>query len=207
MHQKRLLALLAAVLCSAAAYAQDAGIYLKGTLGFECRYAQFDIDKAGFLGRWAWDDYAARFALNPTVGIMPAPDSDNFFLKGLGIEVGLGIGCGSLALDADGESLDTMLLAFIPRVSAVWHLFFGDARFGDRTQVLVPHVLLGVELPVQVPLEESLGSLLTFGVDTGIGLTLNVTEQVGMVAEIVWTLPFGSADGFALSAGVTYRLR
>ena len=188
-------------------------MYLKGTLGWENRWSVFDYEYEytynDFFGDYtvtatgSYGDYSGRFVLNPGIGMVFKPDSDNIFLKGLGAEASLGIGFGSIS----NPYIDSGIFSLVPRVNAVWHLFFGDAKFGDGKQKFVPHAVLGFEIPIQVPFNSDLSTAVGFGLDTGVGVTFNLNDKLGIVADFNWTLPFGNAYGISLTAGATYRLK
>ena len=213
-----LVAAVAALFCSAAAFAGSMPMYLKGTLGWENRWSVFDytykdsVWVGSYLGKDVYEDievngsygdYSGRFVLNPGIGMVFKPDSDNIFLKGLGAEASLGIGFGSIS----NPYIDSGIFSLVPRVNAVWHLFFGDAKFGDGKQKFVPHAVLGFEIPIQVPFNSDLSTAVSFGFDTGVGVTFNLNDKLGIVADFNWTLPFGNAYGISLTAGATYRLK
>ena len=218
-----LVAAVAVLFCSAAVFAEGMPMYLKGTLGWENRWSVFDYEyeyeytdvettssypyykevtrTAKVNG--SYGDYSGRFVLNPGIGMVFKPDSDNIFLKGLGAEASLGIGFGSIS----NSYIDSGVFSLVPRVNAVWHLFFGDAKFGDGKQKFVPHAVLGFEIPIQVPFDSDLSTAVSFGLDTGVGVTFNLNDKLGLVADFNWTLPFGNAYGISLTAGATYRLK
>ena len=205
-----LVAAVAVLFCSAAVFAEGMPMYLKGTLGWENRWSVFDYEYTyevydGYTRKatGSYGDYSGRFVLNPGIGMIFKPDSDNIFLKGLGAEATLGIGFGSI----DSSYIDSGVFSLVPRVNAVWHLFFGDAKFGDGKQKFVPHAVLGFEIPIQVPFDSDLSTAVGFGLDTGVGVTFNLNDKLGLVADFNWTLPFGNAYGISLTAGATYRLK
>ncbi|MDE5799267.1 MAG: hypothetical protein K2H73_09690, partial [Treponemataceae bacterium] len=100
MNRKILVAAVAAVICSAAAGAagffDGKPLYAKVALGYEMR----SVDVPYWLASNNVDDYVTAsqsvsfFKLKPSAGMVLFPEHDNFFLKGLAVEVGLDFGFG-----------------------------------------------------------------------------------------------------------------
>ena len=93
MYKKTLVAALTVLLCGA--------VFAEGFDGKNF-YGKLSVGKERCTDSWTMsvdgggsgsiDDVTTELTLlTPTVGIMIAPDSDNFFLKLLAVEVGLGL--------------------------------------------------------------------------------------------------------------------
>ena len=146
-----------------------------------------------------------------------APDSDNRFLRGFGLEASFGVGIGG-ASEATMYStpISTSSLTLIPRVDAVWHLLKNGAKFGE--QKFVMHFMTGFELPIFIPLSSTgvvekdrpsgtrtekyrLVPAAMSTLNVGAGFDLKLTDKLDLVADISVGIFL-----FNINAGIVYRL-
>ena len=211
----KIVAALAVMLCSGSAFAEGMTMYGKITGGFDARTGNFgvstddDDDDRAFGFR--------SFVVTPIFGMLFAPDSDNRFLRGFGLEASFGVGIGGgseMALFRD--AISTSSLTLIPRVDAVWHLLKNGAKFGE--QKFVMHFMTGFELPIFIPLS-STGEVeidrpsgtrtqkyrlvpgVMLGWNVGAGFDLKLTDKLDLVADISVGIFL-----FNINAGIVYRL-
>ena len=203
----KILAALAVMLCSGSAFAEGKTMYGKITGGFDAR--------EGGLGVSTDDDARAfefnSFVVTPTFGMLFAPDSDNRFLRGFGLEAsfGVGIGRGIEATESVRSTLiSTSSLTLIPRVDAVWHLLKNGAKFGE--QKFVMHFMTGFEFPIFIPLSSTvevenykyrLTPWVMSTLNVGAGFDLKLTDKLDLVADISVGIIL-----FNINAGIVYRL-
>ena len=145
MYKKTLVAALTVLLCGAvfAEGFDGKNFYGKLSVGKERRTDDWTMSVDGTSGSMSIDDVTTELPLlTPTVGMMIAPDSDNFFLKGLAVEVGLGLGFGKQQVvggapsdgSSDGEADEDAnpvgsgndVVAILPRADLVWNVLIKD---------------------------------------------------------------------------------
>lgn len=147
-----------------------------------------------------------------------APDSDNRFLRGFGLEASFGVGIGrGSEIVVFSAPISTGSLMLIPRVDAVWHLLKNGAKFGE--QKFVMHFMTGFELPIFIPLSSTveveiykngetrtqkyrLAPWAMSTLNVGAGFDLKLTDKLDLVADI--------SVGFILfniNAGIVYRFK
>ena len=216
MNKKTLVAAVAAVICSVAVCADGffdgKPLYAKLALGYEMR--SVDVPYLSPVAS-SYEDYAtfsdsmSFFKLKPSVGMVLFPEHDNFFLKGLVVEVGLDFGFGGADYDYVGYGTDTSAVTIIPGARAVWNAMIPESRF-------IPHAFVGFEIPISIVSSEVTGvSGLSdagwrettggFDIDAGVGVTFNVTEKIGVLAD--FTGFFGTSNGFSFTVGASYRFK
>ena len=215
MNRKILVAAVAAVICSAAAGAagffDGKPLYAKLALGYEMR----SVDVPYRLASNNVDDYVTAsesvsfFKLKPSAGMVLFPEHDNFFLKGLAVEVGLDFGFGGKDIGYGGWGIDAFAFTLIPGARAVWNAMIPESRF-------IPRAFVGFEIPISFVSSEITGvSALDgagwrdvsggFDIDLGVGVTFNLTEKIGILAD--FTGFFGTSSGFSFTAGASYRFK
>ena len=197
----KVLAGLAVMFAAGSAFAKPA-MYLKLTGGYDFRLGTFKFDYSDD------DDYGPfgrslngfnHFAVTPTFGMIFVPESDNGFLRGFGMELGLGVGIGK----GEGIFNDKVLdLALIPRLDLVYHLLTQGRKFGE--QKFVMHFMLGIEVPVFIPLKDTeyIKPDSFFDVNLiGVGFDLKLTDKLDLVADMYLSMFFA----FDLNVGIAYR--
>lgn len=196
MHNKKLLGvILAALFCSTTVFSAPA-IYGALSSGLEMSFI-------GVTNSNGYSDlsYTVGFAVNPTVGIVFAPDSDNFFMRGFGIEASVGL------YMASSSYFDALVLS--PRVEAVWHMHFGSNHFGE--QVVVPRILMGLGVPIAIPsgynpLGMRPGVFLSL--ESGVGVEFNVwKKKLAISTDFVLGIPSVRIVLPVLNVGVAYRFK
>lgn len=197
----KVLAGLAVMFAAGSAFAKPA-MYLKLTGGYDFRLGTFKFDYSDD------DDYGPfgrslngfnHFAVTPTFGMIFVPESDNGFLRGFGMELGLGVGIGK----GEGIFNDKVLdLALIPRLDLVYHLLTQGRKFGE--QKFVMHFMLGIEVPVFIPLKDTeyVKADNFFDVNLiGVGFDLKLTDKLDLVADMYLSMFFA----FDFNVGIAYR--
>lgn len=196
IHNKKLLGvILAALFCSTTVFSAPA-IYGALSSGLEMSFI-------GVTNSNGYSDlsYTVGFAVNPTVGIVFAPDSDNFFMRGFGIEASVGL------YMASSSYFDALVLS--PRVEAVWHMHFGSNHFGE--QVVVPRILMGLGVPIAIPsgynpLGMRPGVFLSL--ESGVGVEFNVwKKKLAISTDFVLGIPSVRVVLPVLNVGVAYRFK
>lgn len=196
IHNKKLLGvILAALFCSTTVFSAPA-IYGALSSGLEMSFI-------GVTNSNGYSDlsYTVGFAVNPTVGIVFAPDSDNFFMRGFGIEASVGL------YMASSSYFDALVLS--PRVEAVWHMHFGSNHFGE--QVVVPRILMGLGVPIAIPsgynpLGMRPGVFLSL--ESGVGVEFNVwKKKLAISTDFVLGIPSVRIVLPVLNVGVAYRFK
>ena len=228
MYKKTLVAALTVLLCGAvfAEGFDGKNFYGKLSVGKERRTDDWTMSVDGTSGSMSIDDVTTELTLlTPTVGMMIAPDSDNFFLKGLAVEIGLGLGFGKQqeALpsamdqandavngivsgitgedygDSDGASASSYsVVAILPRADLVWNVLIKDSR-------IVPFARFGFSVPIQVAWAgpKTSNYAVSFEIDAGLGVTFNVTERFGLVADARFA--FGPSSSVAVTFGTRFK--
>ena len=215
MNRKILVAAVAAVICSAAAGAagffDGKPLYAKLALGYEMR----SVDVPYWLASNNVDDYVTAsesvsfFKLKPSAGMVLFPEHENFFLKGLAVEVGLDFGFGGKDIGYAGYGIDAFAFTLIPGAKAVWNAMIPESRF-------IPRAFVGFEIPISFVSSEITGVPALdgagwrdvsggFDIDMGVGVTFNLTEKIGILAD--FTGFFGTSNGFSFTAGASYRFK
>ncbi|MDE5613910.1 MAG: hypothetical protein K2I74_04575 [Treponemataceae bacterium] len=215
MNRKILVAAVAAVICSAAAGAEGffdgKPLYAKVALGYEMRSVDVPYN---YVGNNA-DDYVTAsqsvsfFKLKPSAGMVLFPEHDNFFLKGLAVEVGLDFGFGGKDIGYAGYGIDAFVFTLVPGARAVWNAMIPESRF-------IPRAFVGFEIPISFVSSEITGVPKLdgagwrdvsggFDIDMGVGVTFNLTEKIGILAD--FTGFFGTSNGFSFTAGASYRFK
>ena len=196
IHNKKLLGvILAALFCSTTVFSAPA-IYGALSTGLEMSFIEL-TDSNGYSDL----PYTVGFAVNPTVGIVFAPDSDNFFMRGFGIEASVGL------YMASSSYFDALVLS--PRVEAVWHMHFGSNHFGE--QVVVPRILMGLGVPIAIPsgynpLGMRPGVFLSL--ESGVGVEFNVwKKKLAISTDFVLGIPSVRIVLPVLNVGVAYRFK
>lgn len=196
IHNKKLLGvILAALFCSTTVFSAPA-IYGALSSGLEMSFIGL-TDSDGYFDL----PYTVGFAVNPTVGIVFAPDSDNFFMRGFGIEASVGL------YMASSSYFDALVLS--PRVEAVWHMHFGSNHFGE--QVVVPRILMGLGVPIAIPsgynpLRMRPGVFLSL--ESGVGVEFNVwKKKLAISTDFVLGIPSVRIVLPVLNVGVAYRFK
>lgn len=196
IHNKKLLGvILAALFCSTTVFSAPA-IYGALSSGLEMSFIGL-TDSDGYFDL----PYTVGFAVNPTVGIVFAPDSDNFFMRGFGIEASVGL------YMASSSYFDALVLS--PRVEAVWHMHFGSNHFGE--QVVVPRILMGLGVPIAIPsgynpLGMRPGVFLSL--ESGVGVEFNVwKKKLAISTDFVLGIPSVRIVLPVLNVGVAYRFK
>lgn len=204
----KIVAALAVMLCSGSAFAKGMTMYGKITGGFDAREGGVAVSTDN-------DDYARGFEFNsfvvtPTFGMLFAPDSDNRFLRGFGLEASFGVGIGKgREIVVFSAPISTSSLMLIPRVDAVWHLLKNGAKFGE--QKFVMHFMTGFEFPIFIPLSSTVEvenykyRLAPFAMSTlnvGAGFDLKLTDKLDLVADISVGYIL-----FNINAGIVYRFK
>ena len=203
----KVLAGLAVMFAAGSAFAKPA-MYLKLTGGYDFRLGTF---KSDYSGKEVEEDVFIisspdrslngfnHFAVTPTFGMIFAPESDNGFLRGFGMELGLGVGIGK----GEGIFNDKVLdLALIPRLDLVYHLLTQGRKFGE--QKFVMHFMLGIEVPVFIPLKDTeyIKPDNFFDVNLiGVGFDLKLTDKLDLVADMYLSMFFA----FDFNVGIAYR--
>ena len=203
----KVLAGLAVMFAAGSAFAKPA-MYLKLTGGYDFRLGSFKVDYD------FEDDYDGpifgsasgrslngfnHFAVTPTFGMIFVPESDNGFLRGFGMELGLGVGIGKGEGIGNKKTLD---LALIPRLDLVYHLLTQGRKFGE--QKFVMHFMLGIEVPVFIPLKDTeyVKADNFFDVNLiGVGFDLKLTDKLDLVADMYLSMFFA----FDFNVGIAYR--
>lgn len=177
-----------ALLCSGTAFAEGMNMYGKLSIGYDYHWGHFGIGPTGSLN---------HFAIKPAFGMLFVPDSDNFFLRGLGMEAAFDLNIGGT------EWKDVGAFTLVPRANAVWHLLFDGATFSE--QKFIPHFTTGFEIPIFIPMSKyDLGGAgVGFGWNLGAGLNLKMTDKLDFVADLSLSFYFA----FDLSAGLVYRFK
>lgn len=197
----KVLAGLAVMFAAGSAFAKPA-MYLKLTGGYDFRLGTFKFDYSdegdyGPFGRSL--NGFNHFAVTPTFGMIFVPESDNGFLRGFGMELGLGVGIGK----GEGIFNDKVLdLALIPRLDLVYHLLTQGRKFGE--QKFVMHFMLGIEVPVFIPLKDTeyIKPDNFFDVNLiGVGFDLKLTDKLDLVADMYLSMFFA----FDFNVGIAYR--
>ena len=209
MYKKTLVAALTVLLCGAvfAEGFDGKNFYGKLSVGKERRTDDWTMSVDGG-GSGSIDDVTTELTLlTPTVGMMLVPDSDNFFLKGLAVEVGLGLGFGKQYLPnipdddedapfplSDGQTV----VAILPRADLVWNVLIKDSR-------VVPFARFGFGVPIQVAWAGAKTSnyAVSFEIDAGLGVAFNVTERFGLVADARFA--FGPSSSVAVTFGTRFK--
>ncbi|MDE6773275.1 MAG: hypothetical protein K2J14_01415 [Treponemataceae bacterium] len=215
MNRKILVAAVAAVICSAAAGAEGffdgKPLYAKVALGYEMR----SVDVPYWFASNNVDDYVTAsqsvsfFKLKPSAGMVLFPEHDNFFLKGLAVEVGLDFGFGGKDIGYAGYGIDAFAFTLVPGARAVWNAMIPESRF-------IPRAFVGFEIPISFVSSEITGVPKLdgagwrdvsggFDIDIGVGVTFNLTEKIGILAD--FTGFFGTSNGFSFTAGASYRFK
>lgn len=215
MNRKILVAAVAAVICSAAAGAagffDGKPLYAKVALGYEMR----SVDVPYWWNGIDVDDYVTAsesvsfFKLKPSVGMVLFPEHENFFLKGLAVEAGLDFGFGGKDIGYGGWGIDAFAFTLIPGARAVWNAMIPDSRF-------IPRAFVGFEIPISFVSSEITGHPKYdgagwrdvsggFDIDMGVGVTFNLTDTIGILADFSWF--FGTSNGFSFTAGASYRFK
>ncbi|MDE5797994.1 MAG: hypothetical protein K2H73_03090 [Treponemataceae bacterium] len=212
MYKKTLVAALTVLLCGAvfAEGFDGKNFYGKLSVGKERRTDSWTTSYDGG-GSTSADVTTELTLLTPTVGMMIAPDSDNFFLKGLAVEVGLGLGFGEQSLPADmgGEEDNEIplsdgqtVVAILPRADLVWNVLIKDSR-------IVPFARFGFGVPIQVAWAGAINDkkvsnyAVSFEIDAGLGVAFNVTERFGLVADARFA--FGPSSSVAVTFGTRFK--
>ena len=196
IHNKKLLGvILAALFCSTTVFSAPA-IYGALSSGLEMSFIGL-TDSDGYFDL----PYTVGFAVNPTVGIVFAPDSDNFFMRGFGIEASVGL------YMASSSYFDALVLS--PRVEAVWHMHFGSNHFGE--QVVVPRILMGLGVPVAIPFGYNplgMGPGVFLSLESGVGVEFNVwKKKLAISTDFVLGIPSVRIVLPVLNVGVAYRFK
>lgn len=216
MYKKTLVAALTVLLCGAvfAEGFDGKNFYGKLSVGKERRTDDWTMSVDGG-GSGSIDDVTTELTLlTPTVGMMIAPDSDNFFLKGLAVEVGLGLGFGEQQVvggspsdgSSDGDADEDAnpvgsgndVVAILPRADLVWNVLIKDSR-------IVPFARFGFGVPIQVAWAGAKTSnyAVSFEIDAGLGVTFNVTERFSLVADARFA--FGPSSSVAVTFGTRFK--
>ena len=192
----------------AAGFFDGKPLYAKVAVGYEMR--SVDVPWNGNA-----DDYVTAsesvsfFKLRPSAGMVLFPEHDNFFLKGLAVEVGLDFGFGGKDIGYAGWGIDAFAFTLIPGARAVWNAMIPESRF-------IPRAFVGFEIPISFVSSEITGvSALDgagwrdvsggFDIDLGVGVTFNLTDTIGILAD--FTGFFGTSSGFSFTAGASYRFK
>ncbi|MDE7391628.1 MAG: hypothetical protein K2M90_04080, partial [Treponemataceae bacterium] len=188
-------------------------LYGRLSVGKERRTDDWTMSVDG-SGSVSIDDVTTELLLlTPTVGMMITPASDNFFLKGLAVEVGLGLGFGkqqgtggTLFDDLPEGSTDddnplgngNDVVAILPRADLVWNVLIKDAT-------VVPFARFGFGVPIQVAWAGATVSnyAVSFEIDAGLGVAFNVTEHFGLVADARFA--FGPSSSVAVTFGTRFK--
>ena len=198
MYKKTLVAAMAALVCTAAVFAQET----KTANGFDGSrfYGKLSVGRESRTDSWTTsygstssnsDRDASLLVLTPTVGMMLMPDNDNFFLKGLAVEASLGLGFGD-----EGEEG-----CIIPRADLVWYVPIPDSS-------IVPFAHVGMGLPILLkwwtwPDSGPDTHAVNFELGAGLGVLFNVSERVGLFADARFA--FGPSSGVAVSLGTRFK--
>lgn len=201
IHNKKLLGvILAALFCSTTVFSAPA-IYGALSSGLEMSFIGV-TDSDGYFDL----PYTVGFAVNPTVGIVFAPDSDNFFMRGFGIEASVGL------YAASSIDFDKAALVLSPRVEAVWHMHFGSNHFGE--QVVVPRILMGLGVPVAIPFgynqynRPGPGIGVFLSLESGVGVEFNVwKKKLAITTDFVFGIPSVRVVLPVLNVSVAYRFK
>lgn len=215
MYKKTLVAALTVLLCGAvfAEGFDGKNLYGRLSVGKERRTDDWTMSVDGG-GSASIDDVTTELTmLTPTVGMMLAPASDNFFLKGLAVEVGLGLGFGkqqviggALLDKSSGSATDddnplgngNDVVAVLPRADLVWNVLIRDA-------IVVPFARFGFGVPIQVAWAGAKVSnyAVSFEIDAGLGVAFNVSERIGLVADARFA--FGPSSSVAVTFGTRFK--
>ncbi|MDE6350162.1 MAG: hypothetical protein K2K67_04070 [Treponemataceae bacterium] len=192
----------------AAGFFDGKPLYAKVAVGYEMR--SVDVPYNGNA-----DDYVTAsesvsfFKLKPSAGMVLFPEHDNFFLKGLAVEVGLDFGFGGKDIGYGGWGIDAFAFTLIPGARAVWNAMIPDSRF-------IPRAFVGFEIPISFVSSEITGLSAYdgagwrdvsggFDIDIGVGVTFSLTDTIGILAD--FTGFFGTSNGFSFTAGASYRFK
>lgn len=183
-------------------------LYGKLSLGYEMRSM-----KVPYTGNandyWTTSEMVSCFKLNPSVGMELFPEHNNFFLKGLAVEVGLDFGFGGKKIDYALYGIKAFAFTLVPGARAVWNAKIPNSRF-------IPRAFLGFEVPISIVSSKITGvsaldgagwreTKAGFDVDIGVGVTFNLTEKIGILADFAGF--FGTSNGFSFSLGASYRFK
>ena len=198
MYKKTLVAAMAALVCTAAVFAQET----KTANGFDGSrfYGKLSVGRESRTDSWTTsfggmsfnsDQDTSLLVLTPTVGMMLMPDNDNFFLKGLAVEASLGLG-----FSDEGEEG-----CIIPRADLVWYVPIPDSS-------IVPFAHVGMGLPILLkwwtwPDSGPDTHAVNFELGAGLGVLFNVSERVGLFADARFA--FGPSSGVAVSLGTRFK--
>ncbi|MDE6736812.1 MAG: hypothetical protein K2J50_04855 [Treponemataceae bacterium] len=186
-------------------------LYAKVALGYEMR----SVDVPYWFASNNVDDYVTAsqsvsfFKLKPSAGMVLFPEHENFFLKGLAVEVGLDFGFGGKDIGYVGHGIDAFAFTLVPGARAVWNAMIPESRF-------IPRAFVGFEIPISFVSSEITGMPGLdgagwrdvsggFDIDMGVGVTFNLTEKIGILAD--FTGFFGTSNGFSFTAGASYRFK
>lgn len=195
----------------AAGFFDGKPLYAKVALGYEMR----SVDVPYWWNGNDVDDYVTAsesvsfFKLKPSVGMALFPEHDNFFLKGLAVEAGLDFGFGGKDFGHAWYGIDAFAFTLIPGAKAVWNAMIPGSRF-------IPRAFVGFEIPISFVSSEITGLSDYdgagwrdvsggFDIDMGVGVTFNLTEEIGILAD--FTGFFGTSSGFSFTAGASYRFK
>ena len=196
MYKKTLVAAMAALVCTAAVFAQEtktangfdgSRFYGKLSVGRESRTDSWTTSLGGISFNSDLD--TSLLVLTPTVGMMLMPDNDNFFLKGLAVEASLGLG-----FSDEGEEG-----CIIPRADLVWYVPIPDSS-------IVPFAHVGMGLPILLKWSSASSAdshAVNFELGAGLGVLFNVSERVGLFADARFA--FGPSSGVAVSLGTRFK--
>lgn len=196
---------------AAAGFFDGKPLYGKVALGYEMR----SVDVPFWDARGSWEDYVTAsesvsfFKVRPSAGMVLFPEHDNFFLKGLAVEVGLDFGIGGKDIDYAYYGIDAFAFTIVPGAKAVWNAMIPGSRF-------IPRAFVGFEIPISFVSSEITGHPYYdgagwrdvsggFDIDMGVGVTFSLTEKIGILADFSWF--FGTSSGFSFTAGASYRFK
>lgn len=134
------------------------------------------------------------FDITPTFGLFPISNNKNF-----AVEASVDLNFGSI------DELKTTVIA--PKAMALFYIPL-DSIFGKSslTKTVVPFAGLGFSIPIQtIELYGYSESSTNFVINTQLGCKFNITEQIGITADLNTSLfkPWN----WALKAGVMYIIK
>ena len=147
---KKIIMLVGCALCASIATA-EIGMYGRLDLGVARRKVPGTIViTSGYGSQEHQIETETKFNINafnlmPAFGIMFAPNSDNVFTRGLGLEVQLDLNFGGNKVNLYKQSAAVIN----PGVMAMWH-YYMPKSCSTAVQKIVPYVGLGFSVPISI---------------------------------------------------------
>lgn len=197
---------------AAAGFFDGKPLYGKVALGYEMRSVDvpfWDARGSSLEDYVTASESVSFFKVKPSAGMVLFPEHENFFLKGLAVEVGLDFGIGGKDIGYSGWGIDAFAFTVVPGAKAVWNAMIPGSRF-------IPRAFVGFEIPISFVSSEITGNPKYdgagwrdvsggFDIDMGVGVTFSLTEKIGILADFSWF--FGTSGGFSFTAGASYRFK